>query len=175
MNTELFNRLLREIHNGDMGALEPIYNAYYKKMVLSARYVLHNSTDAQDAASQALVKLADYAKYNAWPCVRNANVYVSRTARNAAIDLYNARKNFVRLDALRYLPDEKSSEEKADDAVLFRQALESVSGRDYDVALMFYVYGCKIKEISREWNLPVGTVKWILSEVRRKMKVFLKK
>ncbi len=56
MTKEKFNELLHRLRKGDCAALEPIYNEYYHNMVVVAFYVLHNESDAEDAASNAIEK-----------------------------------------------------------------------------------------------------------------------
>ena len=35
-----------------------------------------------------------------------------------------------------------------------------------DIAVMFYIYGIKIKDIAAELDMPIGTVKWRLNKIR---------
>lgn len=50
--------------------------------------------------------------------------------------------------------------------------MKKLSAPEAKVAIMFYIYDIKITDIAEELHMPVGTVKWRLSEIRKKLALY---
>lgn len=175
METENFIKLLKQINKGKIQALLPIYYEYYEKMKLSALRILHNEADAQDAASNVILKIITYAKNNKNPTVEYAGAYINTSIRNAAMDVYNANHKTINFEFAVELDTSSLSENTIIDYVVLGQALAELPDLEFQITTMFYFYDYKIKQIADELNLAVGTVKWKLSEVRNKIIKYFQK
>lgn len=165
MTEHRFNTLLARIRAGDMSALEPIYTEYHRKMSVDAAYILGDS-DGEDAASAAIVKLIDYAeKYD--KRIRTPDAFMRTLVKNTAIDMLRARKPFAELESADDVPSPHEVDEAAERNSI-RLAIGQLPEQQREIAVMFYIYGIKIKGIAETMNIPVGTVKWHLNQIRVK-------
>lgn len=64
MTTQKFKKIVKQIHNGDTHVLSYIYDEYYEKMVVSAKFILKNMQDAEDAASNVILRILNMALQN---------------------------------------------------------------------------------------------------------------
>lgn len=153
-----------------MSALGPIYSAYYKSMCNQALWIVKNNTDAEDVASEAMLKLIRYAQNSDFVYVKDSGAFVHTLTRNAALDFLRKKKDTVELD-------ENTPSVESDgglDKLALADAMNSLSDCDFKIAELFYFYDCKIKTIAEEVGLSVPAVKWHLSEIRKKLYEILK-
>lgn len=167
MTGHKFNALLIRLSAGDMSALEPIYIEYHRRMSVDAGYIL-GASRGEDAASTAILKLIDYAKKHR-EYVKTPDAFMRTLVKHTAIDMLRAEKPFVELDDAEYVQSPEDLSDAAaerNDVIL---AIGQLDESEREIAVMFYIYGIKIKEIADELSMPVGTVKWHLSQIRTKL------
>lgn len=167
MTTHHFNDLLRRIHDGDASALEPIFSAYYKSMCSQAWWVVHNKQDAEDVASEAVIKIMNYAQKPNRAYIKDVGAFVYTLVKNTALDFLRKRHTLP-LDSDVVVEDDMS-----DKAVVI-EAMRTLSDIDFKIAQMFYYYDCKIKTIAEECGMTVSAVKYHLGEIRKKLYEILK-
>lgn len=173
MTTQKFKKLLKQIYKGDTNALSCIYNEYYKKMVVSATYILKNKQDAEDAASNVILKILNMALQNEDIHIKNVGAYMNVSIKNEAINIYNKRKNFVSENAIVELGSNDPRLNRVLEWDSINASLESLSDSEKEIAILFYFYDYKIKEIASALNIPEGTIKWKLNIIRKKVKEIL--
>lgn len=169
MRKEKFNKLLQEIHKGNINALEPIYREYYTKMIFTAEYILHNKSDAEDIASNVLVKIVSFAKKHPKPNIDNAGAYINAMVRNTAIDFINRKKKSVSVESLDTVVKEPSVADDWAGYIDLQNIVSTLSDQDQQIVQMYYFYDYKIKTIAKELNIPIGTIKWKLNQIRKKL------
>lgn len=152
-----------------MAALEPIFAEYYPKLAAEARYML--ADEGEDAASTVMVKLVEYAKSfdGGVDAVRCPDAFMRTLVKRTAIDMLRARKRLVGLDAADSVPSDADVESAVlgrNDALL---GLWQLPDAEREIAVMHYIYGTKINDIADSLDIPIGTVKWRLSNIRKKM------
>lgn len=123
---------------------------------------MRNKQDAEDVASEAVIKLFNYAQNPNFAVVKDAGAFVYTLVRNTALDFLRKRKPAVELD------------DGLDKLVIYN-AMRGLSERDFKIAEMFYYYDCKIKTIAEATDLTVSAVKYHLGEIRKKLYEILKK
>ena len=143
-----------------MSALEPIYSAYYTPMCNQALWIVHNRQDAEDVASEAIVKLVNYARGGA-AYVKDGGAFVYTLVRNTALDFVRKNKHAVSLsdEMANTLSDGGASDGELD-KIAIHEAMKSLSDLDFKIAELFYYYDCKIKTIATETGMTVSAVKW---------------
>lgn len=153
-----------------MSALEPIYSAYYKSMCNQALWIVHGKTDAEDVASDAMLKIIRYAQNPDFDYVKDSGAFVHTITRNTALDFVRRNNKTVELD------ENLAHGERDDelDGIVVSDAMKNLSEQDFRIAELFYYYDCKIKTIAEETGLSVSAVKWHLSEIRKKLYNILK-
>ena len=171
MTKEEFGECLDKIRHDDMSGLEVIYGCYYKKMKLDALYLVRNKADSEDIASRVIMKIISFAKAHDKPNITNVSAYLNKMVRNVTWDMFNQRKNLVSLEKLGETSCSGYGDE-ADARMTVWAALKKLSAPEAKVAIMFYIYDIKITDIAEELHTPVGTVKWRLSEIRKKLALY---
>ena len=164
-----FNDLLRKIHDGDVSAIEPIFSAYYKSMCTQARWIVHSKQDAEDVASEVLIKIISYAKSADRAAVKDAGAFIYTLVKNTALDFLRKNRRTVPLDG-----DIPFEHDDGLDKKTVYDAMRTLSEQDFKIAEMFYYYDCKIKTIAEELDMTVSAVKYHLGEIRKKLYEILK-
>lgn len=170
MDTEQFNKCLSDLHNGKMSSIEQIYNEYYEKMVMTAWQILRDRYSAEDAASDTMLKIIEFARSAEFRGVQNPGAYMYVMVKNTAMDSLRKRKRTVDIDDL--VETAATNDSDGIGQVSFKQFMGTLKGRRRRVAEMYCLYNYTSKEISERENVPEGTVKWQLSEIRRVSKNF---
>lgn len=171
MTKELFTSLLRQVHDGNIEAMEPIYNEYHGTMVLTAMSVTRNKADAEDAASAAILKIIRYAQSNDDIKIDSVPGFLLTTVRNSAKDILSSEKKYVHPETMPETPVEPMR--RVDNKLIVNEALLSLPEEIREIAVMHYYYDQKVREISETLHMPEGTVKSKLKDARDKMARFL--
>ena len=169
MTAHCFNDLLRKIHDGDNSAIEPIFSAYYKSMCTQAWWIVRNKQDAEDVASEAIVKIISYAQNTDRADIKDAGAFIYTLVKNTALDFLRKNARTVPLDG--DIPFEQ--DDGLDKAAVY-DAMRLLSEQDFKIAEMFYYYDCKIKTIAEALDMTVSAVKYHLGEIRKKLYKILK-
>lgn len=168
MNSAMFNSLIRRISNGDVSAIVPIYEEYYKKLQIVAIRILKNKAAAEDAASQAITDLIDGAKNGKIKKVKYVSGYLCTICKNIALKTKLRNSIFVDIENVNEIEAPDLIDSVIGNADLTR-AVVGLKDIEREIGLLFYVYGYKIREISKELNIPEGTVKWRISNIKEKI------
>lgn len=168
---------------GEDTAYEELVVRHEKSVLGSAYKVTHNTYSAEDAAQDAFVcawmhlnSLRSPERFCSWVC---------SIAKNHARDLvahYLAAAPDISLD-LALLADPDSGESSEIDRLLARidgneqlrddalhDAIETLSEGVRRVILLHYFEDMTVAEIAESLQIPEGTVKWRLSEGRKKLR-----
>ncbi|MGN1128989.1 MAG: RNA polymerase sigma factor, partial [Candidatus Flemingiibacterium sp.] len=152
---------------GDDSAFEELVERHQKRVLGTAYKVTSNRWAAEDAAQDAFVSawmhlsaLEDKEAFGAWVCAISKNqAYRLMRRYCTAID--------VSLDLAEFTePADKATE----DASELREAVDSLSEALRETVKLHYFGGYQISEIAEMLSIPVGTVKWRLSEARKQLR-----
>ena len=152
---------------GNSAAFEELVNRHQKKALGTAFKVTSNIWSAEDAAQDAFVSawthlsaLEDKSRFGAWVCAITKN-HACRIVRHYAAAVE------VSLD----LPDfPEPADTKSSDASELHEAVDSLSEALRETVKLHYFGGYKVEEIANMLGVPVGTVKWRLSEARKQLR-----
>ena len=170
MDKEAFNNCMARVHNGDISGIEPIYNEYYEKLVITAKQILKDRGSSEDAASDTILKIIEYAKSKDYVYINRPGAFRYVSARNTALDKQRKDKRIMQIDEL---PEVAAvTELDGIDRVTVNQFMETLDERRRRIGEMYYLYNSTCKEISEKEHRPEGTVKWIVSEIRKASKKF---
>lgn len=136
-------------------------------MSVDAWYILGDSR-SEDAASTAIFKLIDYAK-NSCKYIKSPNAFMRTLVKHTAIDMLRADSPFVELDKAENVPSPQGMPEELAERNAIMLAIGTLAEQEREIAVMFYIYGIKIKDVAEALNIPVGTVKWRLNQIRAKL------
>ena len=173
MDKTKFIRCLKRIRSGDMGGLLPIFSEYYEELKITAKRILHNDSNAEDAASTVLIKLIQYAETTEHPRIENPGAYLYAMVKYTATDIYRADKRIVQLEPISdYVT---VAEIDNTEALVLEQAFDLFEDKDFQIATMYYFYGYKLREIAVALGMPEGTVKWRFTRIKEKLAEFFEK
>lgn len=170
MKNTVFNTIIARISDGDISAAESIYNEYYKKLQIVAVRILKNIPAAEDAASQTILDLIEDAQNGKIGKVKYVSGYLCTISKNIALKMKERDKAFIELtdDNVTETPDLIDGIIGKSDLT---RAIFELKDTEKEIGLMFYIYGYKIREIAVELNMPSGTVKWHIRNIKKKIKL----
>lgn len=152
---------------GDDSAFEELVGRHQQRVLGTAYKVTSNRWAAEDAAQDAFVSawmhlsaLEDKEAFGAWVCAISKNqAYRLMRRYCAAID--------VSLDLAEFT---EPADKAAEDASELREAVDSLSDSLRETVKLHYFGGYQVSEIAEMLSIPVGTVKWRLSEARKQLR-----
>ena len=138
----------------------------------------NNRLDAEDLSQTILLEILnnidkgariDNLDYYVWGVCKNQyNMYLRKTIKD--------RNNLEYSESIDYIDNSKTAlDEMLEDEKIRRmnQAIKLLS-KDYaEILYAYYVEDKTLKFIAEELNVPLGTAKWKLAEVRKKLKEYL--
>ncbi len=159
---------------GEESAYEELVLRHERAVMGTAYKVTNNTHAAEDASQDAFVSawmnlssLRDGAKFGAWVCsiAKNCAKTLSAHYRSAIPDLsLDILQNIDRSDG-----DSEDLPAVADYADL-HAAVDALSAGIRDTVRLYYFEDLSVAEIAQRLSIPVGTVKWRLSEGRKQLR-----
>lgn len=161
---------------GDNKAFEELVNRYESKVFGTAYKVTKNRFSAEDASQDAFVSawiklnsLKDWAKFGSWVCsiAKNHAVSLVRHYRNASSDvcfelLENIDLNESKSEIISFYEQERDEG--------LHETVEGLSEKIRETVKLHYFEEMSVEEIAKRQNIPQGTVKWRLSEGRKRLR-----
>ena len=155
----------------DKNIFEKLYLNYVNLMHKVAFDILNNEEDAEDAVSEAFIRIAKNFKIiNKKICPKTANQFVI-IVRNIAIDMYrknkqiNENSKIVELISDNYFDGIEEQNLKLSIAIL--------NDTDKDILYFHYIYGYKIKEISKLFEISKDATYKRLQRAKQNLKLIL--
>ncbi len=174
MTKRQLNDLLLKIKQGDKSAFETLYKKFYPKMLYVAKSITNNYEDARDAVQTAFERLWKYVINGHKSDAEYNNSYLYTITKRAALDIAEHRKSCNFQENIETAATDGFCEAKAVIRADIQSVISKLKEPEQTVALQFFLFGMKIKEIAEYLHEPVGTVKWRISEIKKHFKDFLK-
>jgi len=155
---------------GNQCAYEELVIRHQKRVLAAAFAVTHNNYMAEDAAQDAFVTawmkldmLNDPTKFCPWVC---------KIARNLAKNMIVRFRNFIPFESLgdTLIRDIDPALESFEENEVLRGSVERLPEKIQRIIHLHYFEGLSISEIAAKLMIPVGTVKWQLSDGRQKLR-----
>lgn len=165
MNKIEFNKCLEAIKSGNKRGIEKIYYEYYGKITFIATLLTNDVFESKDIASQIMLYILENAKK--LETVNNPNAWISTIARNHAINFIRKDSKFIKTEEIKdsTLLDNVFSEEYFD----LVEFIKRQTKQEQQIFEMHFIYGYKYKEISEKLNLPLGSIKRIIHDLKLKI------
>ncbi|MCL1900889.1 MAG: RNA polymerase sigma factor [Firmicutes bacterium] len=160
-----FNSCLDMIRSGNNRGLEEIYYEYYEKMKLYAQLRVNNYAAAEDIASNLLKYILE--KANNLKYIENPNAWIYTAVKNSTV-------NYIR-EKVKTVDIENNSEDffSSNNNYALRKALidniKNLKPIQTEILTLHYIYGFKYHEISPMLNLPIGTIKSHIFEIKKSL------
>ena len=162
--------------DGDSVAQSCVYEMLVPVAYKVAHQVLKNASDAEDVAHDAMMKvLQRLFMYDSRWSIRT---WVSRIARNTAIDLLRKRRKVSWHGVPDYADARPLQDEVAmrnERQAMVRRALVDLPPMYREVIDLHHFQDLKYREIASELDVPIGTVMNRIFRARQKMKATLTK
>lgn len=166
--------LIKRAQAGDESAFNTLYNKYYKYVLSIVLHVVHDEDIAQDVAITVFVKayenlseFKDYSSFGGWLrtiAYRCAVDYLREVKREKEVPLED-----VRLTSSCIF----DGEFEIVDRITKNQVISEFKKLSKDhqrICELFYIKELTIQQISRKLRIPEGTIKSILSRVRKRLR-----
>jgi RNA polymerase sigma-70 factor (ECF subfamily) len=178
-NMEEDLQAVRRLKNGDMGGLESLVDRYQGKAVRAAFLILRDRQMAEDVAQETFLRI--FRHIRRFDERRPFGPYFLRSVINSALEVVrkeSQRKEVANgLESIEGLLDyAPAAEDEAEFEALkadVRSALDRLSPRQRATVVMRYYLDMSEREMAESLAAPIGTVKWLLSEARRRMQSLL--
>lgn len=174
MTKEKFNELIQKSRKGNKDTFIKVYNEFYPKMLYAAECVTKNIEDAKDAVQQAFAKFWQYVVISDKATIDFPDAYLYRIAKRCALEIVQSNDMYRTFDCLEVFATDESYEDRTLTKAAYKDAIQQLKEPNKTVALQFFLYNAKIKEIAEIVNEPVGTIKWRISEIKQHFKNTIK-
>ena len=164
------NRLLLDLKNGDLNALDGIYKLTSTAVFSIALSVVHNNEEAKDLMMSTYLRLRE--KINYFTPNTNGYAFILTMARNLSI---NENKKISRSTPTDFQTNEfiAQSEQVDSDIPIFKIAKRVLSAEELTIVLLHIVNGYKHREIAEIVKKPIGTVLWSYNNSLKKIKKYI--
>ena len=152
---------------GDEAAFEAIMREHNQLLFRTARSILKNDQEAEDAVQDALI--ISWEKRHTLRQPQYFGTWLTRILINCAKQRLRAQRPNHELADTYPAPQEDTVENLA-----LKMALENLPLKDRIPLILFHLDGYSVKEVSNILHLPQGTLKSRLARARMKLKEALK-
>lgn len=154
----------------DKEAFRNLYNQYKNLMMNVAMSILKNHQDAEDAVSEAFLRIAqNFQIVNKEICPKTAKQFVI-IVRNVSINFYRKNQREEVLPLIYDVPDEEFD---SFDAGKIQDALDKLNQEDRDLLYLHYIYGCPIKDIPKLIGKKPDAIYKKLQRAKQRLKKIL--
>lgn len=170
--------IVEQFQKKDADAFQKLYNMYSENICGVINTIVKNNSVAEEICQDVFMKAWNNAKsYNA--SKGRFFTWILNIARNAAIDEIrskshkNSKKNLSADYFVGILESMTDSEEGKEDIIGLKKLLVNLKDKCIEIIELLYFKGLTQKEVSKELDIPLGTVKTrnrsCISQIRTNM------
>ncbi|WP_162146919.1 RNA polymerase sigma factor [Acholeplasma granularum] len=145
---------------------DTFYNLTKNQVFYAIINIVHNKDQAEDLMQETYIKFLE--KIDQYKTGANPYAYLSKIARNLAINYYNREKKITKddefLNTIPYI-----EEQQPDDEDIFK-ILNLLDDTEKEVVTLKIINDLKFREIAAILKKPLGTVIWIYNKAIKKLK-----
>lgn len=160
------------IADGDMHALEALYNAMYREIYGYLLSVVGNTQAAEDLAQDTFLRVYKYApKFVPTGCGKS---WVYKIAGRLALTYFKKNKNrSAEVDLTNDLRSADNAEERAVNAQVLSEAMRQLPSEERQIISLHALSGLTLAEVADILGQPLGTVKWRHAQGLKKLRKML--
>lgn len=170
---------IQRLRSGDIGGLEALVSRYEAKAMRVAFLITHDEALAEDVVRETFMSL--YRRIQQFDPTRPFEPYLLRSVVNAALNATRKAHRQVSLggdaeQVERLLEQAASVESEVEYRQLKQAIIQALAGlepRQRAVVVQRYYLEMSEKEMAAALDAPPGTVKWLLSAARSKLRNLL--
>lgn len=161
------NKLLLNLKDGDINALDGIYEITSSAVFSIALSVVHNTEEAKDIMMSTYLRVRE--KINYFTPDTNGYAWILTMAKNLSI---NENKKISRSTPTDFNENDFMAQSRDVDADIpvFKIAKRVLNSEELTIVLLYSVNGYKHREIAEILNKPLGTVLWSYNNSLKKIK-----
>lgn len=143
-----------------MSKVTDFFRTEYKKLVRFVRYLIDDAAerDAEDIVQDVMLNIFDKADFTR--PIENLSAYIYQSLRNRVIDVLRRKKDVISLSELirdvRYDTVHEVEKKEIQEQIL--QAMDSLNDEQRAIIIATEFDGCSFRELSEEWQVPIGTL-----------------
>lgn len=165
MNT--LKPFINQFKKKDYHAFDEFYQMTKKQVFFSIVTIIKDENLVEDLMQDAYLKFLN--QIDKVDDSKNVIAYLSRIARNLAIDLYQTRKKEILSDEVfEELIDENPNQEYEQEDIF--KMLDLLDESERDIITLHVINDLKFREIAEMIDKPLGTVLWIYQKGIKKLK-----
>ena len=152
-----------------------IWNHYYPRLRLFIRRMLDQSEDVDDAIQEVMLKV--YGNLTAYRPSHAVSTWIYTIARNHCLDRIRREQVRIRvvsgggdLDFESPYPTPEDALLRSESRSLAKALVQSLSPEEQQLAFLRFYEEMPFKQISSVMGAPVGTLKYRIHVIRRKMR-----
>lgn len=166
--------IIRLLKQDKTESIHLLFEHYYRPLVLYADHFLHDRYTAEDVVQEFFVRLWEDSYLYKVP-VSGLSAYLFTSVKNSCLSLQNKK------DVLRHsgeltgveIPAEVFMSVEDERITLVMQAIERLPERSRQVLECVMLRGLKYKEAAIEMNISVNTVKFLLKDATKRLRMGL--
>lgn len=156
--------LLYVYEEKDKPQFEALYKKYSQQFLSISNLILGNSQDAEDAAQEAWIAIANHMHIIRRLEDEKIEIYIFKIIKNKSIDLYNKKKKdacVFHLDSFAEFsdPDIEPTQTCSEDATRILDCLTRMKDCYRDVLTLYFLHEMKPAQIASSLGRPLQTVK----------------
>lgn len=167
MTEKDFNDCLRQIGEGYSSAFEPIFTEYYSKLIHSVEMEVQDKEVAEDIVSNAFLTILKNAK--GYGVVKSPNAWIYKVVRNETVNYKRKNNKYVFVD--RSVMDEvvAANHNDSDFSIELKSAVGKLTLQQQKIFELHYMLGWLYKEIAKELNISVSTIKREIKVIKKSL------
>ena len=158
------DKWVRKAQSGDKEAFVRLMEESQLSMYRTAKAILHNETDVEDAVQEALCRA--FYKLHTLRQPKFFKTWLTRVVINCCYDLLRQQKGLLPLEVV---PEESESDDR-DTPLDVQRVLAELSENDRLILTLYYLNDLPVKEIARMLSITEGAAKMRLSHGRKKFR-----
>ncbi len=158
------DKWVRKAQNGDKDAFLRLVQDHQLAMYRTAKAILHNETDVEDAVQEAVCRC--FYKISTLRQPAYFKTWLTRVVINCCYDILRQRKGLLPLDLL---PEEGRTDDR-DLSLDVQQTLAALGENDRLILTLYYLNDLPVKEIAKLLSISEGAAKMRLVHGRKKFK-----
>ena len=160
MDNRDMESLISRIPNGDLEALEGLYQDYHHAVYAYSLLLLHNQTQAEDHAQDVFLRI--WEKASTYQIGGSPKAWIMSMTRNLAFDRLRRSTWETSIDDVAEddLSTGNETGHQTEERIDLQNALSALAFQDRQIVLLKAVAGLPAKEISQLLGIPPSTVHW---------------
>ena len=150
----------------------------YQQMMYSITYnILHNKYDAEEAVGNAILNIMESNSLQKMQTfdVKHREAYIAKTAKNAALKIYNKRKKNNENSMNEYYTDSDNIDTTEEEVLSsltaqeIKSAINELSENDHNILELYYLHGMSYDEIARDLDITPENVRQRIHRARKRL------